>query len=263
MKNIFIKIGVIGMALMMLYGCGTGTNQESTREPEATNGSESKKDIYVYLIGGQSNASGCGYVSDLSEEERAIIYDHVYYYGGGEHANQNCRDQLLKVTAGQGIYEFSFGLELGMAKIFTEEYEKDGVERAIIKYAYSGSSIKSFNDGMDWNVYDDAGTGVHYDNFIEVVRAGLQALREKGYNPVIKGMAWMQGETDYLVPDYEARLIALRDKVRADLKMPQLYFVMGEIAYQNYGKKNYVNNAIRSIAEQEPILCRVVECAMI
>ena len=49
MKNIFIKIGVIGMALMMLYGCGTGTNQESTREPEATNGSESKKDIYVYF----------------------------------------------------------------------------------------------------------------------------------------------------------------------------------------------------------------------
>ena len=221
------------------------------------------KDIYVYLIGGQSNASGCGYVGDLSEEERAITYEHVYYYGGGEHANVNCRDQLLKVTAGQGTYEFSFGLELGMAKILTEEYEKDGVERAIIKYAYSGSSIKSLSDGMDWNVYDDAGTGAHYDKFIEVVTAGLQALREAGFNPVIKGMAWMQGETDYLVSDYEARLKALRDRVREDLSVPEMPFVMGEIAYQNYGKKNFVNDAIRALQEEYPDHNRYVACGKI
>ncbi|MBR5280798.1 MAG: hypothetical protein IKU26_07535 [Clostridia bacterium] len=250
MKRKIVQIVVMGMSLLTLCACGA-----SETKPEST-----RKDIYVYLIGGQSNASGCGYVGDLSEAERATIYEHVYYYGGGEHANIHCRDQLLKVTAGQGTFEFSFGLELGMAKILTEEYEKDGVERAIIKYGYSGSSIKSLSDGMDWNVYDDAGTGAHYDKFIEVVTAGLQALKDAGFNPVIKGMAWMQGETDYLVSDYKARLIALRDKVRIDLNVPAMPFVMGEIAYQNYGKKNYVNNAIKAISEEEPTLCSFVAC---
>lgn len=248
MKRIFLLL--LTSLLLTLCACGG-------EKPVA------KEDIYVYLIGGQSNGAGCGYVSDLSEAERAITYEHVYFYGGGEHTNSACRDQLLKVTAGQGIYDFSFGLELGMAKVFTQGYEKDGVKRAIIKYAYSGSSIKSLSDGLDWNVYDDAGTGAHYTKFIEVVQAGLQALRAEGYNPVLKGMAWMQGETDYLVTDYEARLKALRDKVRVDLETPDLYFVMGEIAYRNYGKKNYVNKAIQAISEEEPALCRFVECGKI
>lgn len=253
MKNKFVQIVVMGMSLLTLCACTA---------PE-TKPDNAPKDIYVYLIGGQSNAAGYGYVCDLSKEEQNRTYEHVYYYAGGEHTNSACRNQLLKVKAGQCAYEFSFGLELGMAKVFTQEYEKDGVRRAIIKYAYGGSSIKSSSDGMDWNVYDDAGTGAHYDKFIEVVTAGLQALRDAGFNPIIKGMAWMQGETDYLVSDYKARLKALRDKVRTDLNVPEMPFVMGEIAYQNYGKKNYVNNAIKTISEEEPTLCSFVECGNI
>ena len=246
--------------LLTLCACGGGAAPEENPTPSAA-----PEDVYVYLIGGQSNAAGNGYIMDLSEEERAITYEHVFFYAGGDCLNPVCKDQLMRVSAenGQGHYAYSFGLEIGMAKVFTEEYGKDGVKRAIIKYAYDGSSIKSLSDGRDWNVYDDAGTGAHYTQFIEVVQAGLQALRAEGYNPVIKGMAWMQGETDYLVKDYEARLKALRDKVRVDLQAPQMYFVMGEIAYQNYGKQNYVNKAIWAISEEEPALCSFVACGKI
>lgn len=261
MRRVFLSIILIALFAAVLCACEEVGLPQNVSPAPATDADHSKE-VYVYFIGGQSNAAGNGYLVDLSKEERKVEYEHVYFYSDGECLNPACKGKLLKVCAqrGQGHYAYSFGLEVGLAKIFTEEYAKDGVKRAIIKYAYDGSSIKSYSDGRDWNVYDDAGTGAHYDQFIKVAKAGLKALEEEGYTPVIKGMAWMQGETDYLVSDYQARLEALRDKVRIDLDTPDMGFVMGEIAYANYGKINYVNNAIRKLQKKEPDLCRVVEC---
>ena len=259
MKKLLMKTLTFLTALCMLCACDTSKPDEGGDDTPPTGSADAP--VYVYLIGGQSNAVGNGYLDDL-ERKDLKDYPNVYYYSDGEHANEACRGNLLNVTAsyGQGRYTYSFGMEYGMAKIFTQEYEKDNVKRAIIKYAYDGSDIKSQSSNTDWNVYDDAGTGSHYKNLIQTVKDGLKKLEDEGYTPVIKGFAWMQGESNHTLSDYQVRLEAIRDKARVDLKTPNMQFVMGEIAFENYGESNYVNNAIHAIAQLEPTLCKYVAC---
>lgn len=258
MKKLFTKTLSCLTALLLCCSCAGGKDKGGDTPPSGGGGNNP---VYVYLIGGQSNAVGNGYLDDLERKDMKE-YPNVYYYSDGDHANEQCRGKLLHVTAsyGQGRHIYSFGMEYGMGKIFTQEYEKDNIKRAIIKYAYDGSHIKVYEDGKDWNVYDDAGTRYHYNQWLKTVNDGLEKLEDEGYTPVIKGFAWMQGESDHTLSDYQVRLEALRDKARQDLNAPNMQFVMGEIAFENYGEINYVNNAIHAIAAAQPTLCQYVAC---
>ncbi len=206
--TIFMSVSLLGFT-----SCSSGDNSSTTTtEEDSTSSSESSQEeevdenlVYVYLIAGQSNAAGNGYLEDLSTDNKKT-YQNVFWYAGGD-VNPSYEERLACVSGayGQGVNAASFGLEQGMAQILSAQTAEDGIKRAIIKCAFDGSSIKEDPESNpqfgNWNVYDDAGDGGNYTEFLRVVNAGMQALEDYGLTPVISGMALLQGESDAWLND--------------------------------------------------------------
>ncbi len=213
-------------------------------------------EIDVYFIAGQSNAAGTSKLSTLDDKYK-INYPNVLFYNGGDgviseqnkwtYVRPGLGTQSLKDSEGNIIT--AFGPELGMARALSNKDKKI----AFIKYAYGGTAIFQ-NDSLNntatnkdnWHgPWDDATSGRLYNGFVSTAKEGLAKLKENGYSPVIKGLTWMQGETDgeiqfntgkYDAADkYEHNLTELFNHFRSELttisgvdqsKMP---IVFGEI----------------------------------
>lgn len=207
--------------------------------------------IDVYFIAGQSNAAGTSKLRTLDDEYK-VEYPNVLFYNGGQgiYSEQN---KWTYVRPGIGITdienEVMFGPELGMARVLSNKNKKI----AFIKFAYGGTAIYQ-NDSLNntdtnkdnWHgPWDGATSGNLYNRFLSTAESGLAGLTTMGYSPVIKGLAWMQGETDgeiqfntgkYNAADvYEHNLTELFNHFRSELttisgtdqsKMP---IVFGEI----------------------------------
>ncbi|MBR1891749.1 MAG: hypothetical protein IJ811_04585 [Clostridia bacterium] len=209
----------------------------------------------VYLIIGQSNASGNGRIEHLPEEYIDIEYDDVMIYCAGT-ANGTVNGQLMKVgtKVGQGsINTQRFGLEIGIAQTFTQK----GYAAGIIKCGFDGSSINLKNTGMGtwWTVKEQIpeGTKDCYFRFLTAVNEGIAAFAQAGYKPEIKGVMWMQGESNPEDESYEADLDKLIAQIRSDLNAPELPFVAGTICYQKPGVYSTfckANQAIRALANK-------------
>ena len=215
------------------------------------NADEALKDIDVYLIAGQSN--GVGYTAVDSESEQTEIakderyrngFDDVKYYGYVE-CNKDttlpANIALRSVKLGKGAdsqgktretkYE-TFGPELGMAKYFAD----NGIANTnygIIKYAAGGTAIydeftsnmgSQYGNWMSPSLVAKYGkgsatlTGLCYANFLTTVRQGLKAYKDNGYNPVIKGLAWMQGESESQSANNSKRYAELLSTMIADMR---------------------------------------------
>lgn len=225
---------------------------------------EEVKSIDMYLIGGQSNAAGYSTASGVEGK-----YSNIMYVGetdkqlNGTNANNklNSISAYKKyVTVGYGISSDKIGPEFGMAKSFDQYY--GGENKAIIfKSAAGGTALRNTSDGWSGvcgNWYPKSmwetgftpdpsvsPTGVQYKNFVDNFRIVYNTLKDNGYSPKVKGMAWMQGEADLGATSEYIKLIkAFILDVREDiaeitgddtnLLMP---FVIGEIAttFESYG----------------------------
>ena len=214
--------------------------------------------IEVWLIGGQSNASG--YAQDVPDEstydERySTGFENVIYYGA---ADDNVISSFTPVKMGQGAKSNFMGAEIGIASALGSS---DGMH-AVIKYARGASYLwpETGDAGVSlthgtWtspsyisaNSIATDGTliGALYNEFIETVAKGLALLKEQGYTPVIRGMWWMQGEAEtsreLLATSYDELLEALINDVRADLStvsgtdLSEMPFVAGNV-YRNEAK---------------------------
>lgn len=243
MKKIVPFILGVAMGLSALGGCGDNS-------------------IDVYLIGGQSNAVGNAYMEDLSADDLNKNYENTLYYAEGT-VSEAAYGTLTYVTTetdkGQGWTPAHFGVEVGMAKKFQKE-SKD--KRALIKCAFNGSSINKNNTSMgSWWTEATEIPNVSikcYDRFIQAVLSGMQALRDEGYNPKIKAMVWLQGESNAGNSSYLQDLRTLRDKIRALFSVPDMYFVAGEISNAKYGVDCAVNVAVHEFASDDN--CDYVAC---
>ena len=221
--------------------------------------------IEVYLIGGQSNAVGNAYLEDLPATELNKRYENTLYYAEGT-VSDSSYGLLSSVTTetgkGQGWRDDQFGAEVGIAKKFAQH---DNEKRALIKCAYNGSSINKNNAGMgSWWTEPAEIPNVSikcYDGFIQAVVNGLDALKEEGYKPVIKGMVWLQGESNAGNSTYLSDLRTLRDKIRSVLGAPDMYFVAGEISNVKYGDFCAVNEAVHEFANDTR--CGYVACGVL
>lgn len=178
------------------------------------------KNISIYLIAGQSNAAGFTYYDAevLSKLDQRYVngFENVYYAGAAaapEGSNMYLsRVELQAAKAGLG-WELGkrIGPELGMAAALSEYHNSNtGTYAGIIKYAVGGTCLLNTLTGQNeaggnWvpPSYEKtltqgvtSKTGALYDNFLREVEMQLEAYRNKGFNPVIKGMYWMQGESD-------------------------------------------------------------------
>ena len=189
--------------------------------------------INVWLIGGQSNASG--YAIDtptdaLTDSRFTEGFDNVLYYGS---ADDNVISSFVPAKIGQGKSQTAIGAEIGIASMLGG----NGTMNAIIKlgrgasylYPDTGNDVsKNYgtwtspsyisNNGVNT---DGTKIGNLYAEFIQMVKDGLELLEAQGYTPVIRGMWWMQGEAETwreaLALEYENLISAFIGDVRSDL----------------------------------------------
>ena len=219
MKN---KLAFLLLAPMMLSATGCTKNPQPM-EP---------KKIDVILISGQSNAVGCTHTNCITRSIGASKYQEylkgyptiqiafdswtkdwpdipdytrVVYYS----QNKSKDDDFTKVMLGQGNGLTTFGPEIGIAEAMHEKY---GDKLCLIKYACGASNLQ--DDWMNRN-------SPMYPKFIKYVKAQMENLKSKGYEPTIKAFCWMQGEGDaydgYSI-NYLDNLRVFVSNVREDLQ---------------------------------------------
>lgn len=157
----------------------------------------SLEDIDVVIIAGQSNAVGCSFWSYLNKDEldmyRRGFSTTKIRFSCDEGSNNS--KIFTNVKTGQGHSTMAFGPELGMAKYFDDNQESINKTTYIIKYAVGGTMLY---DRWRSPSSEDAvnGTGDLYTKFIDYCHESIGILSKKGFNPIVRAICWMQGESD-------------------------------------------------------------------
>ena len=191
---------------------------------------ENKKPIDVYLIGGQSNATGQGYIKNIPTYFKLDQSVQFYYSrelgGGGVPLQWGLLCQASETPD-------RFGPELSMGTALKKAYPDR--EIAMIKHGLSGSNLYyHWNPGKDKS--DSINFGPEYKKFINTVVAGLKDLERQGYKPQIKAMVWQQGEGDARdiagmenSNNYGKNLNHFIKRVRQHLEAPEMLFIYGYV----------------------------------
>lgn len=196
----------------------------------ATTFGQTKKEIDVYLIGGQSNATGQGYMKNIPpgfEIDKSVKFFYSQYLGGGGTALE--WEPLCQASETPD----KFGVELSMGTILKQLNPDRAI--ALIKHALSGSNLyEQWNPGQ--NKKDTAHFGTEFKKFIHTVQTGLKELEAKGYEPKIKAMVWQQGEADARDiagiennRNYGENLNHFIHRIRKQLNAPKMLFVYGYV----------------------------------
>ena len=149
----------------------------------------------VYLIMGQSNASGVSPFSYL-ESYDADLYQR-YLTGNSKvlisyDVDERIENNYVSTKFGYGNTDQYFGPEIGMAEVFSQKEETT----YIIKASYSGSCL------MTEYVSEKGKKLKYYKRYINFIKQQLMALEDKDINPRLRGVFWMQGESDSFL-DYK------------------------------------------------------------
>lgn len=198
-------------------------SEEFINALKATVPQEDKK-IDVYLIAGQSNASGCTNINvyEAAETDPHYLagYNNIYYMGSAGANWMNKKDFGLS-RAGLGENNGRIGPELGMAKGLSAYYnEESGKKAVMIKYAVGGTNLQDAVGGLNssdgnwcpptWleqhGKVNSSLSGGLFDKFMKEFTQRWQELKAMGYQPEVKGLYWMQGEADKGSPDTYAKI---------------------------------------------------------
>ena len=184
--------------------------------------------IDVYLIGGQSNATGQGYMANLAQD---IVPDTrvMLFHSGKPHLNSGAEPNSWLALRQASESPDRFGPELGFGNQIKKLMPDKKI--ALIKHAHSGSNLY-----IQWNPAKDAADSTHfgeqYKTFVETVELGLKGLRDMGFTPAIRGMIWQQGEsdrTDDAAEKYGVNLAHFIARVREQFHAPNMLFVYGYV----------------------------------
>lgn len=192
-----------------------------------------KKDVWVFILAGQSNMAGRG----LVEPQDTIPSERVFTI--------NKNGEVILAKEPLHFYEpsmkgLSCGLSFGKAIL---EQVPENVTVLLIPTAIGGSSISQWlGDSLFRNVH-------LMSNFREKVELG------KKYGK-IKGILWHQGESDANpknVPLYKDRLTLLFSKFRQTAGNRKLPILLGELGSysRNIGNWKKINEQIRLYASTD------------
>ena len=143
----------------------------------------------VYLIMGQSNASGVSPFSYIESYEPDL---YQRYMQGNEKVlitfdvDGRVEKNYVPTKFGQGCNEEHFGPEIGIAEVLSEKQDLS----YIIKASYGGTCL------MTQYVSEKGEKLELYNHYIEFIMNQLNKLNSEGKNPRLRGMFWMQGESD-------------------------------------------------------------------
>ena len=188
-----------------------------------------KKRIDIYLIGGQSNATGQGYLKNLPQDFK-IDTSVLIFHSGKPHLNSGAKPLTWHPLRQASESPDRFGPELGFGNRIKKLRPKRNI--AIIKHAHSGTNLYSqWNPGSTER--DTIIWGAQYTAFVKTVNAGIEELRKQGYQVTIKGMLWQQGESDAdrieKSSEYGQNLARFILRVRQQFEVPKMKFVYGYI----------------------------------
>jgi len=170
-----------------------------------------KKNFHLYLLMGQSNMAGRGKIEaeDKSPNSRVLTFTTN---GTWEVAVEPItHDKLTMLGVGPGL---AFG------KVMVEQ--NPGITIGLIPCAFGGTPLSRWEKDSD--LYSNA-----------VYRAKL-AMK----NGTLKGILWHQGESDSkpgLAETYGDRLTQMIRDIRAELKLLNLPFVVGQLGEFLYTRK--------------------------
>ena len=183
------------------------------------------RSIDVYLVAGQSNASG--YTSYAEDKMFALDDNYLYgfqnimYAGDAESSSGSTtvhhEHPWSLARVGQGAGTNKIGPEVGMAKVLSSYYNaQSGKEAGIIKLAHGGTALldniggeNACNGNWVSPSYEatitakDPGklTGGLFRRLLDQVEKNVNELKAMGYETInIKGLYWMQGESDKTNP---------------------------------------------------------------
>ena len=193
-----------------------------------TSAGEPSKPIDVYLIGGQSNATGQGYIANLPKDF-APHQEVMLFHSGKPHLDSGADANTWIPLRQASESPDRFGPELGFGNRLAEQMPDRTI--ALIKHAHSGSNLyRDWNPGSD--ATDKDAFGPQFKVFAETVELGLKGLRAKGYSPIIRGMIWQQGESDRegdASEKYGDHLVHFIGRVREQFNSPGMLFVYGYV----------------------------------
>jgi hypothetical protein len=187
-------------------------------------------EIDVYLIAGQSNATGQGYTKNLPAS--FIINTKVELFHSADIISGAAALSWIPLRHASEPPDAAgerFGPELGFGNAIQSFYGERRI--AIIKHAKSATNlVQQWAPGA--NADDTAHFGAEFKTFVETVDLGLQGLRDKDLTPIVRGMLWQQGEADAdlggsAAAEYGQNLAALIGRVRQQWAAPGMLFVYG------------------------------------
>lgn len=211
-----------------------------------------KKQIDVYLIGGQSNATGQGYIINMTGDMK-VDSSVLLFHSGRPHLNSGHVPYTWQALHQASESPDRFGPELSFGTTLHQLRPASPI--AIIKHAHSGTNLtQQWNPGK--NSRDTIHWGVQYREFVHTVMAGLDSLERRGYTPAIRGMLWQQGESDADLGDsvsraYGQNLKHFIKRVRQQFHAQHMLFVLGYV-YPPPNRGPYISNvrqAEHNIAE--------------
>lgn len=177
--------------------------------------------VDVFLIGGQSNATGQGYLKNLPDDHS--IDDSVMIFHSGGHLDSGAEPMKWHPLRQASESPDRFGPEIGFGETIAKRLPPRRI--AIIKHAYSGTNLHT-----QWNPDTP---GKQFVVFMDTVRAGLESLRALGDTPVVRGMIWQQGESDAKSVEtaqaYGENLAHFIEVVREQTESPEMLFAYGHV----------------------------------
>ena len=184
--------------------------------------------IHSFLLIGQSNMAGRGFLSEAEE----IKSDRIKVLRNGRWQNMFRPVTPDRITAG-----------VCLAESFAEKYaEKYGVDVGLIPCADGGTSLDQWKSG-----------GLLYDNAVNNARLAMRTS-------TIAGVLWHQGEADCpitLARQYKPKFEAIMESLRSDLDLYDVPFILGGLGdflahcepQEHFKSYNLVNKALEQIAE--------------
>lgn len=159
---------------------------------------------------------------DFTPNSRVLLF-----HSGKPHLNSGAEPYTWVPLRQASESPDRFGPELGFGNRLQELTPDRKI--ALIKHAQSGANLYS-----DWDPGKDAADQEHFGPqfkvFVDTVERGLKGLRDKGYDPTLRGMIWQQGESDKKAAEaYGANLAHFIGRVREQFHAPDLVFVYGYV----------------------------------
>lgn len=185
----------------------------------------------IFVLAGQSNMDGRADVAKLTGDLASYKTPQpnilIHFTAGGLRRPLTVSDGFQPLQPGfsgtpgtrpGGIPSNNFGPEVSFGPAIAAAMPSKHI--LLVKCSEGGTSLKN-----DWSPNE---RGKLYDRLISWIQETEKMIRERGDTFEIRGILWHQGESDSGQPEYAALLAEFITRLRSDLGVNNLPFLIGQ-----------------------------------